>query len=84
MPIPWPRYAERLKTPERISSRPPRVSSRRRSVGACRGVMAATVGDRLGVKASGGIRTAADAVALLTPAPPTGLSGTRAVLDGLD
>ncbi|HNM85646.1 MAG TPA: 2-deoxyribose-5-phosphate aldolase, partial [Mycobacterium sp.] len=48
-------------------------------------LMAATVGDRLGVKASGGIRTAADAVALLDAgATRLGLSGTRAVLDGLD
>jgi deoxyribose-phosphate aldolase len=39
---------------------------------------------RLGVKASGGIRTAADAVALLDAgATRLGLSGTRAVLDGL-
>ncbi|WP_099023689.1 deoxyribose-phosphate aldolase [Mycolicibacterium palauense] len=46
--------------------------------------MAETVGDRLGVKASGGIRTAADAVALLDAgATRLGLSGTRAVLDGL-
>ena len=48
-------------------------------------VMAGTVGDRLGVKASGGIRTAADAVAMLDAgATRLGLSGTRAVLDGLD
>ncbi len=48
-------------------------------------LMAATVGDRLGVKASGGIRTAADAVAMLDAgAIRLGLSGTRAVLDGLD
>jgi deoxyribose-phosphate aldolase len=48
-------------------------------------LMAATVGDRLGVKASGGIRTAADAVAMLDAgATRLGLSGTRAVLDGLD
>ncbi len=47
-------------------------------------VMAATVGGRLGVKASGGIRTAADAVAMLDAgATRLGLSGTRAVLDGL-
>ncbi|BBZ35447.1 deoxyribose-phosphate aldolase [Mycolicibacterium confluentis] len=38
----------------------------------------------LGVKASGGIRTAADAIALLNAgATRLGLSGTRAVLDGL-
>jgi deoxyribose-phosphate aldolase len=47
-------------------------------------LMARTVGDRLGVKASGGIRTAADAVAMLDAgATRLGLSGTRAVLDGL-
>jgi deoxyribose-phosphate aldolase len=47
-------------------------------------VMAATVGPRLGVKASGGIRTAADAIAMLDAgATRLGLSGTRAVLDGL-
>jgi deoxyribose-phosphate aldolase len=47
-------------------------------------LMAATVGDRLGVKASGGIRTAADAAAMLDAgATRLGLSGTRAVLDGL-
>jgi deoxyribose-phosphate aldolase len=47
-------------------------------------LMAATVGDRLGVKASGGIRTAADATAMLDAgATRLGLSGTRAVLDGL-
>jgi len=48
-------------------------------------LMAETVGGRLGVKASGGIRTAADAVAMLNAgATRLGLSGTRAVLDGLD
>lgn len=48
-------------------------------------VMSAAVGGRLGVKASGGIRTAADAIALLDAgATRLGLSGTRAVLDGLD
>jgi deoxyribose-phosphate aldolase len=48
-------------------------------------LMSGTVGDRLGVKASGGIRTAADAVAMLDAgATRLGLSGTRAVLDGLD
>ena len=47
-------------------------------------LMAATVGDRLGVKASGGIRTTADATAMLDAgATRLGLSGTRAVLDGL-
>ncbi|MEZ0050962.1 deoxyribose-phosphate aldolase [Mycobacterium sp. MAA66] len=46
-------------------------------------VMSATVPD-LGVKASGGIRTAAHAVAMLDAgATRLGLSGTRAVLDGL-
>ncbi|WP_431195918.1 deoxyribose-phosphate aldolase [Mycobacterium camsae] len=47
-------------------------------------VMAATVGGRLGVKASGGIRTTTDALAMLDAgATRLGLSGTRAVLDGL-
>ena len=47
-------------------------------------IMAATVGGRLGVKASGGIRTAEAAVAMLgAGATRLGLSGTRAVLDGL-
>ena len=47
-------------------------------------LMARTVGDRLGVKASGGIRTAEDAVAMLNAgATRLGLSGSRAVLDGL-
>ncbi|OBA61526.1 deoxyribose-phosphate aldolase [Mycobacterium sp. 1100029.7] len=47
-------------------------------------LMAQTVGGRLGVKASGGIRTAADAVAMVDAgATRLGLSGTRAVLDGL-
>ncbi|WP_102144429.1 deoxyribose-phosphate aldolase [Mycobacterium hubeiense] len=47
-------------------------------------LMAATVRPRLEVKASGGIRTAADAVAMLEAgATRLGLSGTRAVLDGL-
>ncbi len=47
-------------------------------------LMAETVGTRLGIKASGGIRTAADASVLLDAgATRLGLSGTRAVLDGL-
>ncbi|HEU4361232.1 MAG TPA: deoxyribose-phosphate aldolase [Mycobacterium sp.] len=47
-------------------------------------VMADAVGGRLGVKASGGIRTAADAIAMLEAgATRLGLSGTRAVLDEL-
>lgn len=47
-------------------------------------LMAETVGGRLGVKASGGIRTAADALAMLgAGATRLGLSGTRGVLDGL-
>jgi deoxyribose-phosphate aldolase len=47
-------------------------------------VMAAAVGPGVAVKASGGIRTAADAVAMLAAgATRLGLSGTRAVLDGL-
>ncbi|WP_059015657.1 deoxyribose-phosphate aldolase [Mycobacterium sp. M26] len=48
-------------------------------------LMAATVGGRLGVKASGGIRTAPDALAMLAAgATRLGLSGTRVVLDGLE
>ena len=47
-------------------------------------LMAETVGGRLGVKASGGIRTATDALAMLDAgATRLGLSGTRGVLDGL-
>jgi deoxyribose-phosphate aldolase len=47
-------------------------------------LMADTVGGRLGIKASGGIRTAADALSMLDAgATRLGLSGTRAVLDGL-
>jgi len=47
--------------------------------------MAETVGGRLGVKASGGIRSTADALAMLDAgATRLGLSGTRAVLDGLN
>ncbi|MCV7409692.1 2-deoxyribose-5-phosphate aldolase [Mycobacterium florentinum] len=47
-------------------------------------LMAGTVGGRLGVKASGGIRTTADALAMVDAgATRLGLSGTRAVLDGL-
>ncbi|MUL66510.1 deoxyribose-phosphate aldolase [Mycobacterium sp. CBMA 234] len=46
-------------------------------------IMAQTV-PALGIKASGGIRAAADAVAMLNAgATRLGLSGTRAVLDGL-
>ena len=46
--------------------------------------MAATVGDALGVKASGGIRTAADALAMLDAgATRLGLSASRAVLSEL-
>ncbi len=48
-------------------------------------LMAGAVAPQLGVKASGGIRTAADAIAMLNAgATRLGLSGTRAVLDGLD
>ncbi len=48
-------------------------------------LMAATVGGRLGVKASGGIRTAAQALAMVAAgATRLGISGTAAVLDGLD
>ena len=48
-------------------------------------LMAQTVGGRLGVKASGGIRTGAAARELIDAgATRLGLSGTAAVLDGLD
>lgn len=48
-------------------------------------LMAKTVGAGLGVKASGGIRTADAALAMINAgATRLGLSGTRAVLDGLD
>ncbi len=48
-------------------------------------IMAATVGGRLGIKASGGIRTSGAALTLVQAgATRLGLSGTRAVLDGLD
>ena len=47
-------------------------------------LMAATVGGRLGVKASGGIRDAEAALAMIRAgATRLGLSGTAAVLDGL-
>lgn len=47
-------------------------------------LMAGAVGGRLGIKASGGIRTAQDALAMLDAgATRLGLSGTRGVLDGL-
>lgn len=47
-------------------------------------LMRSTVGVRLGVKASGGIRTTADALAMVEAgASRLGLSGTAAVLDGL-
>ena len=53
------------------------------SVGAVR-LMRETVGDRLGVKASGGIRDTETALAMLKAgASRLGLSGTRGVLDGL-
>lgn len=46
-------------------------------------LMKRTVGDRLGIKASGGIRTYAAAIAMLDAgATRLGLSGTAAVLDG--
>lgn len=48
-------------------------------------VMAATVGGRLGIKASGGIRTAETALAMLAAgATRLGLSATAAVLAGLE
>ncbi|MBF0688850.1 MAG: deoxyribose-phosphate aldolase [Cellulomonas sp.] len=47
-------------------------------------LMARTVGGRLGVKASGGVRTAADALAMVRAgATRLGLSGTAAVLAGV-
>ncbi|MBE6476234.1 MAG: deoxyribose-phosphate aldolase [Actinomyces succiniciruminis] len=47
-------------------------------------LMRATVGDRLGVKASGGIRSAADALAMIEAgASRLGVSATVAILDGL-
>ena len=47
-------------------------------------LMAQTVGGRLGVKASGGIRDTATALAMVEAgATRLGLSGSRAVLDGL-
>ncbi|MFL6206342.1 MAG: deoxyribose-phosphate aldolase [Acidimicrobiales bacterium] len=47
-------------------------------------VMHATVGGRLGIKASGGIRDAATALAMLEAgATRLGCSATRAILDGL-
>ncbi|MGV0740800.1 deoxyribose-phosphate aldolase [Mycolicibacterium sp. XJ870] len=47
-------------------------------------LMAGAVGSAVGVKASGGIRTAEQAVSMLDAgATRLGLSGTRAVLDGL-
>lgn len=53
------------------------------SVSAVR-LMAETVGPDIGVKASGGIRTAEAAIAMIDAgATRLGLSGTRAVLDGL-
>ena len=48
-------------------------------------LMAETVGGRLGVKASGGVRTLADALAMIEHgATRLGLSGTAKVLDGFD
>lgn len=48
-------------------------------------LMRATVGPDMGVKASGGIRTADAALAMIAAgATRLGLSGTRAVLDGLE
>ncbi|MFM1818931.1 MAG: hypothetical protein RIS61_529, partial [Actinomycetota bacterium] len=47
-------------------------------------IMQDTVGGRLGIKASGGIRTAEFALELVAAgATRLGLSGTRAVLDGV-
>ncbi len=48
-------------------------------------LMANTVGGTMGVKASGGVRTTAAALEMVAAgATRLGLSGTRAVLDGLD
>jgi deoxyribose-phosphate aldolase len=48
-------------------------------------LMARTVGGRLGIKASGGIRTLHDALAMIEAgATRLGLSGTAAVLAGFD
>ena len=48
-------------------------------------LMRATVGESLGVKASGGIRTAADALAMVAAgANRLGVSATAAILRGLD
>jgi deoxyribose-phosphate aldolase len=48
-------------------------------------LMSNTVGGTMGVKASGGVRTAAAALEMVAAgATRLGLSGTRAVLDGLD
>jgi deoxyribose-phosphate aldolase len=48
-------------------------------------LMSQTVGGRLGVKASGGVRTAADALSMIEAgATRLGLSGTAAVLGGLE
>ena len=47
-------------------------------------LMRATVGDRLGVKASGGIRDAATAVAMVEAgASRLGVSATEAILGGM-
>ncbi|HEY8719357.1 deoxyribose-phosphate aldolase [Pengzhenrongella sp.] len=47
-------------------------------------LMAKTVGGRLGVKASGGIRSTPDALAMIVAgATRLGVSGTAAILDGL-
>lgn len=47
-------------------------------------LMRATVGDRLGVKASGGIRTAEDALAMIEAgASRLGVSATVAILEGM-
>ncbi|MGV8977654.1 MAG: deoxyribose-phosphate aldolase [Cellulomonas sp.] len=46
-------------------------------------IISATVGGRLGIKASGGIRTTADALAMVQAgATRLGLSGTAAILEG--
>lgn len=48
-------------------------------------IMSATVGGRLGIKASGGVRSTGDALAMIQAgATRLGLSGTAAVLEGFE
>ncbi|SHU14148.1 deoxyribose-phosphate aldolase [Mycobacteroides abscessus subsp. abscessus] len=68
----------------RVSATAPRFRSATMSSGSGPAwAMSSPVGDRLQVKASGGIRTARDAAAMLEAgATRLGLSGSRIVLDG--